>query len=124
MRPTASRVPASILSKMSSFSEKGLLGELEQLVLLAVVRQKGQGYAVSLRDEIAERTGIDLGRGSVYVTLDRLARKGLVSSKLGDPTPERGGKARRMFAITTDGRRALSAVETALARMRPAREPR
>jgi DNA-binding PadR family transcriptional regulator len=109
---------------MSSFSEKGLLGELEQLVLLAVVRQKGQGYAVSLRDEIAERTGIDLGRGSVYVTLDRLARKGLVSSKLGDPTPERGGKARRMFAITTDGRRALSAVETALARMRPAREPR
>ena len=94
------------------------------LVLLAVVRQKGAGYAVSLRDEIAERTGIELGRGSVYVTLDRLVRKGLVTSRLGDPTPERGGKARRMFAITAAGQRALSAVETALARMRPARGTR
>ena len=105
---------------MSSFSEKGLLGELEQLVLLAVVRLTDDAYAVSIRDEIEERTGIALGRGSVYVTLDRLNRKGYLTSTLSDPTPERGGKARRCFAITTAGRRALGAAERAIARMRPA----
>ncbi|MEZ5317491.1 MAG: helix-turn-helix transcriptional regulator [Vicinamibacterales bacterium] len=109
---------------MSSFSEKGLLGELELLVLLAVVRQRDRGYAVSLRDEIAERTGIELGRGSVYVTLDRLARKGYLASRMGDPTPERGGKARRLFTITPAGERALAAADRARARMRPARQAR
>lgn len=109
---------------MSSFSEKGLLGELEQLVLLAVLRLGERGYAVSIRDEIAERTGIELGRGSVYVTLDRLDRKGYLRSKLGEPSPERGGKARRCFAATPAGRRALATAEQALARMRPARGTR
>jgi DNA-binding PadR family transcriptional regulator len=109
---------------MSSFSEKGLLGELEQLVLLAVLRQGESGYAVSIRDEIAERTGIGLGRGSVYVTLDRLDRKGYVRSKLGEPSPERGGKARRCFAATPTGRRALATAERALANMRLARGAR
>jgi DNA-binding PadR family transcriptional regulator len=112
------------LFKMSSFSEKGLLGELEQLVLLAVVRLEGDGYAVTLRDEIATRTGIELGRGSVYVTLDRLDRKGYVVSRLSAPIAERGGKARRCFAVTPAGRRALAAAEQAVARMRPARGTR
>lgn len=103
---------------MSSFSEKGLLGELEQLVLLAVIRLGDSAYAVSIRDEIETRTGVGLGRGSVYVTLDRLDRKGYVQSELGDPTPERGGKAKRGFRITAAGRRALAAAELAVARMR------
>lgn len=103
---------------MSSFSEKGLLGELEQLVLLAAMHGGGAAYAVSIRDEIEARTGIALGRGSVYVTLDRLERKGLLSSAMGEPTPERGGKAKRCFAITPAGRAALAAAESALARMR------
>ena len=107
-----------ILFKMSSFSEKGLLGELEQLVRLAVIGQDGEAYAVSVRDEIARRTGIELGRGSVYVTLDRLDRKGYVRSQLGDPTPERGGKARRCFVVTAAGRRALADAEDAVAKMR------
>ena len=109
---------------MSSFSQKGLLGELEQLVLLAVVHKDDTGYAVSIRDEIATRTGIQLGRGSVYVTLDRLDRKGYVRSHLSDPTAERGGKARRCFTITATGRRALTAAEQAVARMRLAGQPR
>jgi DNA-binding PadR family transcriptional regulator len=100
------------------------LGELEQLVLLAVVRLEGAGYAVTLRDEIEARTGIALGRGTVYVTLDRLDRKGYVTSRMGDPTPERGGKARRTFQITAPGRRALAAAEQAIAKMRPAWQPR
>jgi DNA-binding PadR family transcriptional regulator len=103
---------------MSSFSEKGLLGELEQLVLLAVIHGEGDAYAVSIRDEIESRTGIALGRGSVYVTLDRLERKGYLTSSMGEPTAERGGKAKRCFSITPVGRAALSAAEAAIARMR------
>jgi PadR family transcriptional regulator len=112
---------------MSSFSDKGLLGELEQLVLLAVTRLGDEAYAVSIRDEIEARTGIALGRGTAYVTLDRLDRKGYLTSRFGDPMPERGGKARRCFALTAAGRRALADAETVLARMRgrrPARQPR
>ncbi len=108
---------------MSSFSEKGLLGELEQLVLLAMLRvadSESDAYAVSIRDEIHERSGIDLSRSSVYVTLDRLDRKGYVRSWMGDPTAERGGKAKRCFAVTPGGHRALAEAERAIARLRPA----
>ena len=108
---------------MSSFSEKGLLGELEQLVMLAIARLD-DAYAVSIRDEIETRTGIALGRGSVYVTLDRLERKGFLRSAFGAPTPERGGKAKRCFTLTAAGRRALAQAEAALARMRAAHPER
>jgi len=109
---------------MSSFSEKGLLGELEQLALLAILRLGDNAYAVSVRDEIEQRTGIDLRRSSVYVTLDRLDRKGYVSSWFSDPTPERGGKAKRCFKITAQGRRALSLASEAIERLRQARPVR
>jgi len=113
-----------ILFQMSSFSEKGLLGELEQLVLLAVLHQGDGAYAVSIRDEIEHRTGIALGRGSVYVTLDRLDRKGYVSSFMSEPTAERGGKAKRCFRLSASGQKALAAAEAAIARMRVARPVR
>jgi DNA-binding PadR family transcriptional regulator len=103
---------------MSAFSEKGLLGELEQLVLLAAIRLGDAAHAVSIRDLIEAETGIAITRSSVYVTLDRLDRKGYVASWFGDPTPERGGKAKRHFQITAAGRRALAAAERAVARMR------
>jgi DNA-binding PadR family transcriptional regulator len=112
---------------MSSFSDKGLLGELEQLVLLAAGRLGDEAYAVSIRDEIHERAGVDLGRSSVYVTLDRLDRKGYVTSWFSEPTSERGGKAKRCFRVTPAGHGALAAAELAIARMResrPARAPR
>ena len=68
-----------------------LLGEVEQLVLLVILRLGDGAYAVPIREELHEH-GVDLSRGSVYVTLDRLERKGYVRSALGEPTPERGGK--------------------------------
>jgi DNA-binding PadR family transcriptional regulator len=109
---------------MSAFSHTGLLGELEQLVLLATRHLEDRAYAVSIRDEIAARTGIDLSRSSIYVTLDRLDRKGYVRSWFGDPTPERGGKAKRYFRVTAAGERALTAADRAVARMRaPRRAP-
>ena len=83
------------------------LGDLEQLVLLAVVRLRGDAYAVSVRNEIEARTSRSISRGAVYVTLDRLARKGYLRSELGSPTPERGGKAKRMFFIEDEGLMAL-----------------
>ena len=106
---------------MSAFSDKGLLGELERLVLLAARRLGEQPYAVSIRDEIERRTGIAVSRGTVYVTLDRLDRKGYVRSWFADPTPERGGKAKRCFSVTPAGLQALQAAERAVARLRPAR---
>ena len=108
---------------MSSFSDKGLLGELEQLVLLAVVQLARGAHGPAVRETIALRTGIALARGTVYVTLDRLERKGYLTSAFGDPTPERGGKAKRLFALTASGRRALAEADRAIARMRAAASP-
>jgi PadR family transcriptional regulator PadR len=83
------------------------LGEFEQLVLLAIVHLRGEAYGVPIVEEIERRTGREVGRASVYVTLRRLEEKGFVSSWIGDPTPERGGKGRRYVKIESGGRRAL-----------------
>lgn len=103
---------------MSSFSPKGLLGELEQLVMLALLRLDNSSHAPAVADEIEARAGITLARGSVYVTLDRLERKGYLSSRFGEPTAERGGKSKRLFSLTAEGHRALVAAERAIARLR------
>ncbi len=86
---------------------KATLGELETLVLLAVARRPEDAYAVTVREEIQQRAGREMTRGTVYVTLDRLVRKGFLESTMGDPTPRRGGKARKYFRVTVAGRAAL-----------------
>lgn len=93
------------------------LGDLEQLVLLAVMRLRDDAYAVSVRDEIRRRAGRSVSRGAVYVTLDRLERKGMLASGLGEPTPERGGKAKRLFSLQPDGLAALRASLTEIRSM-------
>lgn len=85
------------------------LGNLELLVLLAVLRLGDGAYAGAVRDEIAERTRSDPSRGAISVTLDRLDRKGLLHSRLGEPTAERGGKAKRLYTLAAPGQRALHA---------------
>lgn|SRR6266508_570844 len=76
------------------------LGEFEQVVLLAVLRLgDDEAYAVPIRDEILRCTGRDVSRGSIYITLDRLETKGYLRSRLADPTPERGGRAKRYYAL-------------------------
>lgn len=94
-----------------------LLGEVEQLVLLVILRLGSGTYAVPIREEL-RRAGVELSRGSVYVTLDRLERKGYVRSWFDEPTPEPGGKARRCFAIERDGVAALRAGQKLLRRLR------
>jgi PadR family transcriptional regulator, regulatory protein PadR len=83
------------------------LGEFEQMVLLAIAQLKGDVYGVPIVDEIERRTGRSPARAAVYVTLRRLESKGLIASWMGEPTAERGGKARRLVEITPAGLDAL-----------------
>ena len=84
------------------------LGEFEQLVLLALVRLGAEAYGVSIRDEIEERTGRDVALGAVYTTLLRLEDKGLVATRLGEPTPQRGGRRKKFYRPLAAGRRELA----------------
>jgi PadR family transcriptional regulator, regulatory protein PadR len=83
------------------------LGEFEQLVLLAIVHLRGEAYGIPIVEEIERRTGREVARAAVYVTLRRLEGKGYVSSWIGASTPERGGKGRRYVRIEPSGLRAL-----------------
>jgi DNA-binding PadR family transcriptional regulator len=100
------------------------LGEFEHVVLLAVLRLGDDAYAVPILDEIERCTGRSISRGSVYITLDRLETKGYLRSRLADPTPERGGRAKRYYALRPraiaalrDSRRALVALWRGLDRV-------
>ena len=90
------------------------LGHFELLVLLALLRQGDEAYGVPIADAIEESTGKPVILASVYNTLARLEEKGLVRSSVGQPTPERGGKAKRYFTITTGGLREVRAAKRAL----------
>ena len=94
-----------------------ILGEFEQLVLLALARQGSEGYGVSVYDDIASRTGRDVSLGAVYKTLERLEDKGLVAARIGDPTPERGGRRKKHFRLLAAGERALKQSLAALRSM-------
>jgi DNA-binding PadR family transcriptional regulator len=91
-----------------------LLGSLEHIILLALVRLEGSAHGMIVRREIEERTGRNISIGAVYATLERLEAKGYVSSSTGDPTPERGGRAKRMFRVEAAGNRALQVSEQTL----------
>ncbi|HUK29662.1 MAG TPA: PadR family transcriptional regulator [Candidatus Acidoferrum sp.] len=84
------------------------LGEFEQIVLLAILRLAENAYGVSIRAEIATCTRREPALGALYTTLDRLEEKGLVRSQMGDPTPARGGRAKRYFTVTKAGRAAVA----------------
>lgn len=88
-------------------TKRKFLGEFEQVVLLAVARQRGEGYGMSLRREIEANADRTVSIGAIYATLERLEEKRYVRSHEGDSTPERGGRARRHFAITRAGSKAL-----------------
>ena len=93
------------------------LGDLEHLVLLALVRLGDESYGVPILDEITGRTGRAVSRASVYIALRRLQAKGLLTSRLGESTPERGGRAKRFFRITKAGLRQLQTSRASLVKM-------
>jgi len=98
-------------------TSRSALGELEQLVLLAVARLDRSGYGVSIQREIRARVGRRVSLGAVYATLGRLEAKGYVASRQGDPTPARGGRAKRCFMLRPAGARALQAGRRSLDQM-------
>jgi DNA-binding PadR family transcriptional regulator len=83
------------------------LGEVEHLILLAIVRLSDAAYGVTIRREIEERAGRDVAIGAMYTALERLERKGFVHSTLSDSRPERGGRARRHYRLKAAGATAL-----------------
>jgi len=91
-----------------------LLGGFESLLLLAVIRLGDQAYGVTIRRELHERAGKDVAVGAIYTGLDRLARKGMVESWQGDPTAERGGRAKRFYRVTTTGLQVLNETQRAV----------
>lgn len=92
----------AIIELMTS---RSYLGEFELMLLLAVVHLGDDAYGVPISRELEAHRGRDVSLGSVYAALERLEAKGLVVSTLGNPTPERGGKAKRYFRITKEGLR-------------------
>jgi PadR family transcriptional regulator PadR len=86
------------------------LGEFEQMVLLAVLQAATRAdgaYGITVFDELAARTKRRVSRGAVYMTLDRLEKKGLLKSSLTEPLASRGGRARRCYELTKPARTAL-----------------
>jgi len=93
------------------------LGEFEQIVLLAILRLGKNAYGVTIRAEIEACTDRDPSPGALYTTLDRMEGKGLVASRLGDSTPQRGGRAKRFFTVTASGVRAVAHAQRSYQRL-------
>jgi DNA-binding PadR family transcriptional regulator len=93
---------------------KHTIGDFEQLILFALVRLGADAYGASIRTDIETRTGRTISAGALYTALDRMEARGLVASRLGDPTPERGGKRKRLYTVQPAGERALARVYESL----------
>ncbi len=98
-------------------SSKNLLGEFEQLVLLAILQHRDDGYAILIRGAIEEVTDRPISRGALYRTLDRLESKGLVTWELESPTRDRGGNPRKRFDVTPAGVNGLRRSRSVVSRL-------
>src|SRR5689334_8028204 len=93
------------------------LGELEQLILLAIVRLGDAAYGATIRAELSARAGRTIAPGALYTALERLETKGLITSRMSDPTPQRGGRAKRFVKVSPTGLQALKRAVRAYGRM-------
>jgi DNA-binding PadR family transcriptional regulator len=99
------------------------LGEFEVVVLMAVLHQRDDAYGSSIRDGIERRTGRPVSRGAVYITLDRLEEKSLLTSRVAGASSSRGGRPKRLFRVTPAGVRAVRHSIGLLVRMHKGLEP-
>ena len=97
--------------------DRSYLGEFELMLLLAVAHLGDEAYGVPISRELEHHRGRSVSVGSVYAALERMEAKGLVASTLGDPTPERGGKAKRYFTVTKAGLRQVHETRRVLSRL-------
>lgn len=93
------------------------LGEFEQFLLLAILRLGDNAYGSTIRQLLAESINRDVTIGALYTTLERLEKKGLVESKMGESTSERGGRAKKYFKVSAQGQSALRRSKQALSNM-------
>ena len=93
------------------------LREFEELVLLSVLIAGPDAYGAALQRVMAQEAGRDVSLGAIYTALDRLARKGLVTSELGEPTPVRGGRRKRQYELTLAGKESVKEVHRIRGRM-------
>ena len=91
-----------------------MVGGLEQMVLLGVLHLEEGAYAVNVRRELERRSGKRVSRGALYTVLERLESKGYLVSRMGSPTPERGGRPKRFYRVTPGGVRALKSSKDAM----------
>jgi DNA-binding PadR family transcriptional regulator len=94
-----------------------MLGEFEYLLLTAAARLGDEAYGAAIRQEIEDATGSPCSIGALYTTLDRLEAKGLIKTWMGDPTPERGGRPKRMVRLSAKGEQAAAAFYNAVKRV-------
>ena len=100
------------------------LGDFEQLVMLAVMRLDEDAYGTSIREELKARAEREVSPGAIFTTLERLESRGLVTSRYGEPTPERGGRSKRFYKLSAEGRRSLARSLRAVRRLMQGLEPR
>jgi len=101
----------------SKENNQNYLGEFEEIVLLAILRLDAEAYGVTIRREIENETHRTASVGAVYTTLERLEKKGYISSRQGEATAERGGRAKRYFQIEGAGAEALEQAMAARKRL-------
>jgi len=94
-----------------------MIGEFEYLILTSASRLGEDAYGAAIRAEIESATGERCSIGALYTTLDRLEKKGMIKTRMGDPTPERGGRAKRMVRVTAAGVNAASAFYEAMTKV-------
>lgn len=102
------------LTNVEQMAKRAFLGEFELIVMLALLRLGSDAYGVPICRELEQRCGRPVALGSVYATLERLQAKGLVTSQIGDPTPERGGRAKRYFTVSSQGLEAVRETQRVL----------
>jgi PadR family transcriptional regulator len=98
-------------------TDRSYLGEFELMILLAVLHLGDEAYGVPISRELERHRGREVSVGSVYAALERLESKGLIASSIGDPTPERGGKAKRYFRVTKEGLRQANETRRVLTKL-------
>jgi len=96
---------------------KRLLGGFENLLLLVILRLDHRAYGVAIRQELIDQAKKDVAIGAIYTGLDRLEQKGFVESWSGEPTPERGGRAKKFYRVTAKGKSALAELHHAIRRL-------
>lgn len=101
-----------------------ILGSFEYQILAVLIQRPGNAYGTTIRERVEEQTGRSISVGAMYTTLDRLEKKGFLSSRWGEATPERGGRRKRYYKIEAPGVEAARRTESAFAGFATRRLPR